>query len=388
MPEWPFPMHDPYPAYRAARERAPVQYSQDLGAVLVLSRSAATSVLRDPAWSSDPRNDAQTMTGVGAGTAEGWARSMLLSDGDTHARLRSAITGFFTPRAAARIRARVTAIVDAALEPLHDGEDIDVMTEVAYPVPVAVISELFDIGVEGAQLVRDETPDLARTLEAFPTRDDVEASAAAAMRLMLFLVPLVAERRGARGEDLLSALIGSGLDTDEVITTTLLLLAAGHETTANLIGNGALALLEHPDALAALRARPQLGGAVVEEVLRYDSPVQVTRRAAAEPITLDGVSVASGTRCYVVLGAANRDGDDGFRVDRRGGHVAFGHGPHFCAGAGLARLEAGETLTRLAPFLTGEWAAERNDTPTFRRLRTLGLRTPARTPASLGHRLH
>jgi len=356
--------------------------------VLVLSRAAATTVLRDPAWSSDPRNDAQTVTDVGAGTAEGWARSMLLSDGDTHARLRSAITGFFTPRAAARIRARVTAIVDAALEPLRDGEEIDVMTELAYPVPVAVICELFDIGVEGAHLVREETPDLARMLEAFPTQDDVEASTAAAMRLMLFLVPLVAERRGARGEDLLSALIGSGLDTDEVLTTTLLLLAAGHETTANLIGNGALALVEHPGALAALRARPQLGGAVVEEALRYDSPVQVTRRAAAGPVTLDGLRVAPGTRCYVVLGAANRDGDDRFRIERQGGHVAFGHGPHFCAGAGLARLEATETLSRLAPFLRGQWTADRNDTPTFRRLRTLRLRAPARTATSVGRRSH
>jgi hypothetical protein len=198
------------------------------------------------------------------------------------------------------------------------------------------------------------------------------------MTVMLFLVPLVAQRRVDPGEDLLSALIhppegGVTLETDEIITMCLLLLAAGHETTSNLIGNGTLALCEHPDQLEWLAQHPDLSLQAINELLRYDSPVQVASRVALADLALDGLRVRKGQQALVVLGAANRD------PARRTGppHLAFGNGPHFCVGAGLARLEAQETFTRLAQSglrpRAGGWSPCRERSRTFRRLRSLSV---------------
>ena len=196
-------------------------------------------------------------------------------------------------------------------------------------------------------------------LELDPTPEEIDAIGAAAMTLMLFLVPIVAQRREAPGDDLLSALVhppdgGAALETDEIITMCLLLLAAGHETTANLIGNGTLALLQHPDQLDWLAQHPDLTPQAVDELLRYDSPAQVASRIARNNLVLGGVRVRKGQQALVVLGAANRDparypDPDRLDLTRTGTpHLAFGNGPHFCVGAGLARLEAQETFNRLA----------------------------------------
>jgi cytochrome P450 len=249
-----------------------------------------------------------------------------------------------------------------------------------------VIAELFDVGLEGAELLRSETPTLARMLELDPTPAELDEIGAAAMTLMLFLVPIVAERRSDPGEDLLSALIhppdgGVALDTDEILTMCLLLLAAGHETTANLIGNGTLALLEHPDQLDWLAANPVLVPQAVEELLRYDSPAQVASRIARSDLILDQTKISKGEQALIVLGAGNRDparypDPDRLDLTRTGTpHIAFGGGPHFCVGAGLARLEAQETFKRIAQ--TGvkptarRWRHTRDHSRTFRRLQTL-----------------
>jgi cytochrome P450 len=386
---WPFPTEDPYPAYHAARAGAPVQWNERLGAHLVLSHEHAAAILRSPDWSSDPRNNPRFLASLGeAGpVAELWSRSLLMSDPPAHTRLRSAVNRFFTPRAVRRIRERVAAIADSAFAPLLDDEPIELMGELAYPIPLAVIAELFDVGVEGAQLLRTETPMLTRMLELDPTPEELEVSGTAAMTLMLFLVPIVAQRRVDPGEDLLSALIhppdgGVALQTDEIVTMCLLLLAAGHETTANLIGNGTLALLEHPDQLDRLGRHPELSRGAVEELLRYDSPVQIASRVALSNLVLDGTTVLEGQQALIVLGAANRDPARHPEPDRldltrsESSHLAFGNGPHFCVGAGLARLEAQETFQRLARSsalrpATGGWSYLRNDSRTFRRLRAL-----------------
>ena len=212
MPDWrawPFPTEDPYPAYRAARARAAVQWCEPLGAHLVLSYEHAAAILRSPEWSSDPRNSPQLLASLGGQgpVSEQWSRSLLMSDPPTHTRLRGAVNRFFTPRAVERIRGRVAAIVDSAFAPLADGEPIELMSELAYPIPLAVIAELFDVGLEGAELLSSETPTLARMLELDPTPAELDAIGTAAMTMMLFLVPIVAERRRDPGEDLLSALI-------------------------------------------------------------------------------------------------------------------------------------------------------------------------------------
>jgi cytochrome P450 len=391
MPDWtawPFPTEDPYPAYHAARTQAPVQWNEPLGAHLVLSHEHAATVLRSPEWSSDPRNSPQMLVslgGPGAGS-ELWSESLLMSDPPTHTRLRSAVNRFFTPRAVRLIRGRVAKIVDSAFAPLVEGGTMELMSELAYPIPLAVIAELFDVGLEGAELLSSETPTLARMLELDPTPEELESIGTAAMTVMLFLVPIVAQRRRDPGEDLLSALIhppdgGVALETDELITMCLLLLAAGHETTANLIGNGALALFEDPDQLAWLAENPDLCAGAVDELLRYDSPVQVASRIARDDLVLGGVSVRKGQQALVVLGAANRDparypDPDRLDLTRTGtAHLAFGNGPHFCVGAGLARLEAQETFNRFAQSIlrprAGSWSHCRERSRTFRRLRSL-----------------
>ncbi len=394
MPDWagwPFPTGDPYPAYHAARARAPVQWEEQLDALLVLSHEHATSVLRDPErWSSNPRNSPALLEALGGEglLAEQWGDSLLMSDPPEHTRLRTAVNRFFTPRAVQRIKDRVAAIVDSAFAPLAEGASVELMSELAYPIPLAVIAELFDVGLEGAELLRAETPTLARVLELDPTPAEIEAVGAAAMTVMLFLVPIIAARRTAPGEDLLSALLhppdgGVTLRTEEIATMCLLLLAAGHETTSNLIGNGTLALLENPGQLKWLEAHPDRRAQAVEELLRYDSPVQVASRIALAELELSGVRVRKGQQALVVLGAANRDPachPDPDRLDlgrERERHLAFGNGPHFCVGAGLARLEAQEALARLAGLgLQPDacaWSYERDRSRTFRRLRVLRL---------------
>jgi cytochrome P450 len=388
MPDWaawPFPAEDPYPAYLTARARAPVQWSEQLSAHLVLSHEHAAAVLRSPKWSSDPRNSPELLAALGGPGpgSEIWSRSLLMSDPPTHTRLRRSVNRFFTPRAMQRIRERVAAIVDSAFAPLAEGAPIELMGELAYPIPLAIIAELFDVGLEGAELLRSETPTLARMLELDPTPVELEAIGTAAMTVMLFLVPILAQRRVDPGEDLLSALIhpphvGDELETDEIVTMCLLLLAAGHETTANLIGNGTLALFEHPDQLNWLAQHPDLAPQAVEELLRYDSPVQVASRVARSDLTLDGITVLEGQQALIVLGAANRDpsrypNPDRLDLTRAGTpHLAFGNGPHFCIGAGLARLEAQETFKRFAQSSLRPkavtWSHDRDRSRTFRRL--------------------
>jgi cytochrome P450 len=391
MPDWsawPFPTEDPYPAYRAARERAAVQWHERLGAHLVLSHEHAAAILKSPEWSSDPSNSPQLLASLGGpgSGAEMWSRSLLMSDPPTHTRLRSSVNRFFTPRAVRAIRGRVAAIVERAFEPLSEGGSIELMSELAYPIPLAVIAELFDVGLEGAELLRSETPTLARMLELDPTPAELEEIAAAAMTAMLFLVPIVARRRSDPGEDLLSALIhppdgGVALETEEIITMCLLLLAAGHETTANLIGNGTLALLEHPDQLDSLTQDPDLSTQAIEEFLRYDGPAQVASRIALKDLVLDDTRISAGQQALIVLGAANRDparftDPDRLDITRCGpSHLAFGGGPHFCVGAGLARLEAQETFQRLARsglrLRPGGWSHTREHSRTIRRLQSL-----------------
>lgn len=407
MPDWsawPFGAEDPYPGYRAAREEAPVRWDQGVGAHLVLSHEHAAAVLRGGEWSSDPRNSPRLRAALEEGNAPGilGRQTLLTSDPPAHTRLRGAVNRFFTPRAVRGIQDRVAAIVETALAPILEGEPAELMGELAYPIPLAVIAELFDVGLEGAEVLGAETPALARGLELDPAAEEAAEVAAAALRVMLFLVPIVARRKVEPGEDLLSALIhppegGVALADEEIITMCLLLLAAGHETTASLIGNGAAALFERPDRLDWLARHPAHSSRAVDELLRFESPVQVASRVATADLNLGGVKVAKGEQALVIIGAANRDpaqhpDPDRLDLSREGAaHLAFGLGPHFCVGAGLARLEAQETFLRLArsPLRPepGTWSIRRDRSHTFRRLRSLdidgdSMLRPVSTPPS------
>ena len=376
MPVWPFPPDDPYPAYAAARAEAPVAWDAGLGAWRVLSHAGASEVLKSGDWSADPRRSPQVMARLAPGfeNSELLSTMLVFSDPPAHDHLRAAVNRFFTPRRVEGIRHRVTSIVKSAFDGVTGG--IDVLDEIAYPVPLAVICELFDVGTDTALLLRDETPAMAAMLDLLAPAELQARAATAAMTAMMALVPIVADRRRSPGDDLLSVL-ASRLEPDEAVITALLLLAAGHETTSALIGNAVVALEAHADTVR--RGEIEVED-FVEEVLRWDSPVQVTGRVATRDLDLLGCPIRETDQVVVILGAANRDpvvfsDPDRFDPGRiRAGHLAFGHGTHFCVGAALDRLEAAEVVRHL---LGMDWELagyERAASSTFRRMKSLTVR--------------
>jgi pimeloyl-[acyl-carrier protein] synthase len=385
---WPFPLDDPYPGLERLRERAAVHWLSELGAQLVVSHALAIEVLQGSAWSSDPLLSPRLAGRLEGGAASGLlARSLLFSDPPGHTRLRKALSGRLTPRAAEGSRRRIAAIVGAALTGQDTGEPLEVMDNLAYAVPLAVICELLEAPADLAVRLREETPRMATLLDPLADAAALDAGMAAAASLLLELVPLVAERRGRPGTDLLSVLADrSGerrLDADEAVVMTLLLLVAGHETTANLIGNAVDALHSHPGITRFLRHHPEQLPAAVEEFLRYDGPVQLISRVAASDTVLDQTAVSKGEQVLVSLGAANRDPAAFTNPDRLDlarparPHLAFGHGTHFCAGAALARVEAQEVLRRLLeltpPIEDRQLTLVRDHSATLRRIITLQL---------------
>jgi cytochrome P450 len=389
---WPIPLDDPYPTLAVLRAEHHVQYLAGLDCHLVIAHQEANAVLSGPGWSADPRTNPATAERLALtdGGGDLLAKSVLFSDPPDHQRLRRALGGHFAPRAVERLRPRIRSIVEAAFSGLNHSEDFDVMAELAHAVPLAVICELLDAGVDMARVLKRETPKMTALLDPLAGSDALGDGAAAGFGVMLELLPLVAERRTQPGDDLLSALVSTtaegepGLEPDEAIMMALLLLTAGHETTANLIGNAVVCLCQHPDQTRWLRQHPERLGAAIEELLRFESPVQLTARVAKEPVELDGVEIEAGTQVLVCVGGANRDPSafldpDVLDFSRDGsGHLAFGHGAHFCAGASLARVEAQEVLAHLMslePRLEDrEVLVHRGGSRTFRRIEELQLR--------------
>jgi cytochrome P450 len=331
-----------------------VHWDETSGAYLVTGFDAASTVLRGPGWSSDLR-----LSPLVSPELKDLPRgSLVVTDPPEHTRLRRLISPAFTPTVIASLRPRIAAIADAVLDGLPGiGPRIDVVADVGYPVSLAVICELLDVGAEGAQIIVEQTPQLVRAAELDASVDELTASAVANLELMLFLTPILARRREHPGRDFISALLAlsddhdpEGLSLGEVMGACLLLLVAGHETTANLIANSVLALLQHPDQIPHLLADPGRG---VEELLRLHGPARRTVRTALVDQELTGCQILGGQAVLVDIRAANRDPwrfPDPLRMDLTRdatGHLAFGAGIHFCLGAALGRLEAAETLRAL-----------------------------------------
>jgi cytochrome P450 len=390
---WPIPWEDPYPTLDEMRSLSQVHYLAGLDCHLVVAHQEANAVLSSPEWSADPRSNLAMAIrlDVAGGGGELLAKSVLFSDPPDHQRLRRALGGHLTPRAVEQMRPRIGSIVDAAFCGISDSEGFEVMDSLAYPVPLAVICELLNVGSDAAHVLRTETPKMTAMLDPLASTETVTDSASAAFAAMLEIVPLVAERRIDPGDDLLSFLVvnsdeGSDLESDEAIMMILLLLAAGHETTANLIGNATLCLHENPDQARWLRRHPEHIGAAVEELLRFESPIQLTSRVAKDSVTIGGTTVGSGSQVLVSLGGANRDPVvflEPHRLDLSrtpAGHLAFGHGIHFCAGASLARVEAQEVLARVMlldpPLEDRELIVRRGLSRTFRRIDQLQISLP------------
>lgn len=373
---------DPYPAYARLAEQGrlvPTTY----GGTIVTRHADAFAVLRDARLSSSSRHQAgyeqlvELAGQVGLGDLlELSARLMLFADPPDHTRLRRLVSKAFTPRAVEAMRPRIAATVDRLLDEVAPDGGADLVEALAFPLPVTVISEMLGVPAADHQLLRGWT---SAVVTALDPSDDIAAlfPAAEGMRAMrAYFDDLVVQRRRAPGDDLLSALIaaedeGERLTHDELLDTTILLFAAGHETTVNLISGGVLNLLRHPGELARLQDDPSLIGSCVEELLRFGPPVQLTARIATEELELAGTTIEQGAELVVLLAGANRDPDvfdrpdhlDISRADNR--HLSFGGGIHRCLGAPLARIEGQEAIGRLVRrfprlALTGdevEWKA-------------------------------
>jgi len=313
---------------------------------------------------------------------------MLDRDPPDHTRLRGLVNKAFTPRVVEGLRPHIQKIVDGLLARVEGAGTMDLIEEFAYPLPVTVICQMLGVPVEDRERFKQWGLDIARGLDAIllpPDSDVARRSVAARHALADYFRALIAERRAAPRGDMLSDLIaaeeaGDKLSEDELLATCILLLVAGHETTVNLIGNGTLALLRHPDQLRRLREDPGLIGSAVEELLRYDGPVQRTARIPSADVRFDGLTIGKGEMVMPFIGAADRDPAqfpdpdrlDITRTDNR--HIAFGWGIHFCLGAPLARVEgqiAIGTLVQRLPRL-----ALATDRPEYRQSLTLrGLTT-------------
>lgn len=260
----------------------------------------------------------------------------------------------------------VTRLVDECLDRAADGETFDVMSGLAYSLPVTVICRMLGVPQADERLFHRWTAQLTRLLDGFSNPGDGNEEWAGGMVDMhRYVNDLVAERRRSpRRDDLISELLaaqegGDVLSHDELVSTIVLLLVAGHETTVNLIANGVLALLRHPGHLAALRADPGTASAVVEETLRYDPPVQLTARVAKEDMSVGKAKVPAGSLVILLLAAAHRDPEANPDPDRfdpsreQVRHLGFGFGPHFCLGSPLARLEGRVALAAFARRVRG-----------------------------------
>jgi len=371
---------DPYPTYRRLRTEDPV-HQNPLGFWVLTRYEDVMATLRDARAVKEPIAAFVAARFGAAVPAIGF--SMLDRDPPDHTRLRGLVSKAFTPKMVERLRPEVQAIVDGLLDGVEGAGTMDLIEQFAYPLPVTVICQMLGVPVEDRERFKQWGLDIARGLDAIMLPPDSEVarrSVASRHALTGYFRELIAERRTTPRADVLSDLIaaeeaGDRLSEPELLATCILLLIAGHETTVNLIGNGTLALLRHPDQIRLLRERPGLIGSAVEELLRFDGPVQRTARIPSEDITIDGRTILKGELVMPFIGAADRDPAqfpepdrlDITRTDNR--HVAFGLGIHFCLGAPLARVEgqiAINTLLRRMPRLA--LATER---PVFRQSLTL-----------------
>ena len=349
---------DPYPTYAKLRARDPVHRSRLMNAWVFTRYADADAILRDHRrFSSDPRKRTAARRQQ-ASLPNVEEPSMLFLDPPDHTRLRALVNKAFTPRAVAALEPRIREIMTTLLDAVDDPSAFDLMKAVAKPLPVIVIAEMLGIPPEDRAQFAVWSDQRARILEPTLTPEERETAEAAMQALDEYLRPIISERRAAPRDDIISALAqaeeeGDTLTEREVLVMLRLLLVAGNETTTNLIGNGVLALLRHPDQLAALRGDAALIPSAVEELLRFDSPVQVDLRSALDDCDVNGFRVRRGDNVVILLGAANRDPDRFPAPDRldvrraEQNHLAFGRGIHHCLGAPLARLEGRVVLEAL-----------------------------------------
>ncbi|HZP26113.1 MAG TPA: cytochrome P450 [Dehalococcoidia bacterium] len=346
---------NPYPLYAEMRQHEPVQWNAFLQLWVLTRYEHVEWLLNDPRFSADRRTAANPFVQAMVARQEefgalGRAPTMLGLDPPAHTRLRRLVSKAFTPRRVEELKPRIVDIVQDLLS--QAGQTFDIVRDLAWPLPVIVIAEMLGVPSADRDSFKRWSDDVAAALGApFTPPDVLEQSKVSVAEMSDYFRQIIRERRGAPQDDLISALLAAeeqrqSLTEEEMLSTCMLLLVAGNETTTNLIGNGVLALLRHPEQMQRLRGQPELIGPAVEEMLRYDSPVQATSRVAAQDIDLDGHQLKAGQVVIGIIGSANRDSAvfpeaaalDIARQPNR--HLAFGDGIHFCLGAALARAEA------------------------------------------------
>ncbi|MFV0524640.1 MAG: cytochrome P450 [Acidimicrobiales bacterium] len=385
-------LEDPTRFTSVLRQEAPVHVSA-FGGVVFSRYDDCRAILRDDRFGNGNRPNQS----FGAGSPEATAYrlemierrrdrplSMLALDPPDHTRQRSLVNRAFTPRRIEEMRDRIAALADRYLDQLAEAGTGDAMELLALPLPVSVISAMLGVPDRDWPEIRSLVTDLVLSLEPAATVDDLKRSETAGDALWAYFDDLAGHRRARPADDLLTDLLAAEerddrLSHGEVLAVSVLLFAAGAETTTNLIGNGLAALFTHPDQQARLWADPALVPTAVEEILRFDSPVQIDGRTALEPIEACGVRFEAGDRLLTLLGAANRDPDhfdepDRFDVGRHGEAVmSFGSGIHYCLGANLARAEAQEVFAAMIRRFSAVEPA--GDRPRQRRMILRGLQT-------------
>ncbi|MDE2745835.1 MAG: cytochrome P450 [Chloroflexota bacterium] len=382
---------NPYPTYKELRERDPFHPSPLTGAMVVSKYDDVDAVLRNYKVFSNERGPVGTRNrrNIGEQIENELTPSMLSLDPPDHTRLRSLVSRAFTPRQVAKMEDHIRDTAHALLDEVEGQNEFDLMSNLAALLPTVVIAEMIGVPTEDRQQFKDWSDKFARVLEPNLAADELSIVFETGQLFDEYFRGIVAERREDPRDDLVSRLIeaeeeGDKLTENEMIATLRLLLVAGNETTTNLIGNGLKALLEHPDQLELLRQRPELIDNAIEELLRFDSPVQLDGRTTLDEFQMDRHTLKPGRPVSLLIGGANRDPEefsdpemlDITREDA--GNISFGRGIHHCLGAPLARLEGRiafeALLERFADIQHGTRTPEYKPNIVLRGLRHLDIR--------------
>lgn len=386
---------NPYPFYTQLRSQDPVHWDEAMGFWVLTRYADIASVYADARFSRAQglRRGFERLPEAEQRIAEpvyhSFSKTMFYSDPPYHTRLRGLVNNAFTPNAVEQMRPHVQRMVDSLLDAVQTQGEMDAIHDLAHPLPILVISQMLGLPAEERGRFKQWSDDLFAILGSVPhAPESMERASRSLAELTDYLTTLSHSRRQQPQNDLISALVGvvekgQRLTQEELIANVTILLSAGHETTSNLIGNGLLALLRNPDQMQKLRDHPKLVPSAVEEMMRYDNPVQIAYRSAAADVEIGGKYMRKGQLVNSVLAAGNRDPErfsepDQFDISRdEGRQLGFGLGIHFCIGAPLVRLEAQiafSTILRRFPELhlateNLEW----QEHPIFRGVKSLPL---------------